>query len=204
MATFEVIARGFDRLAEHFQKLGPAVQSAQKRTVERAALLTQSKVIARAKSDLRVRSGAYSAGAEKGFSPAVQTSTGFESSAGIADGPARKYAAVQEFGAVITPKQAKVLSVPVGEALTGAGVPRYSSPLDVPGDAVWISPKGRHPLFVTLDENDEIDEVLFVGLERVEVTGKHIVERSKDEVAPLVPNMGREELDRAVAAAIGG
>lgn len=204
MATFEVIAHGLDRLAEHFQRIGPAVLEAQKRTVNRAALLTQSKIIARAKSELRVRSGGYSAGAEKGFAPATVTPSGVEARAGIADGPAAKYAAVQEFGAVITPKQAKVLAVPVGEALTGAGVPRYASPLDVPGDAMWITPKGRKPLFVTKDENDEIDQVLFVGLDHVTVTGKHIVERSTDEVAPLVPQIGSEELDRAIAAAIGG
>lgn len=203
MATFEVIARGLDRLAEHFQALAPAVREAQKRTVERAALLTQSKVISRATTELHVRTGAYVAGAEKGYRTTHGESI-FEARAGIADGPARSYAAAQEFGAVITPKNAKVLSVPLDDAKTGAGVPRYGSPLDVPGDALWISPKGRHPLFVTLDENDEIDQVLFVGLDRVEIHGKHIVERSTYEVAPLVPQMAREELDRALAQVIGG
>lgn len=43
------------------------------------------------------------------------------------------YARAQEFGAVITPRSARFLAIPVGPALTIAGVSRYASPRDVPG-----------------------------------------------------------------------
>lgn len=43
------------------------------------------------------------------------------------------YARAQEFGAVIVPRSARFLAIPVGPALTSAGVSRYASPRDVPG-----------------------------------------------------------------------
>jgi hypothetical protein len=43
------------------------------------------------------------------------------------------YARAQEFGATITPRSARFLAIPVGPALTSAGVSRYASPRDVPG-----------------------------------------------------------------------
>lgn len=61
--------------------------------------------------------------------------------AGIFTGsPASKYAAIQEFGTVgkggifptITPKRAKALTIPVGKALTPAGVARWPRAKDTP------------------------------------------------------------------------
>lgn len=57
---------------------------------------------------------------------------------GIFRGPALKYAAVQEYGATILPVRAKYLAMPVGEALTPAGVARWKSPRDFPGRLVFI------------------------------------------------------------------
>ncbi len=67
--------------------------------------------------------------------------------AGIVRGPSTKYAAVQEFGTQgknpespfpdIVPKNAKTLAVPVGPALTPAGVPRYVGPRDYPKPLVF-------------------------------------------------------------------
>lgn len=42
----------------------------------------------------------------------------------------------------IVPKNSRFLAIPVGEALTAAGVPRYSSPRDVP-DGFFIRSKGK-------------------------------------------------------------
>jgi len=47
----------------------------------------------------------------------------------LADGPVQKYAAIQLFGGTIRPKNAKFLAIPIGQALTASGVPRYGSPL---------------------------------------------------------------------------
>ena len=42
----------------------------------------------------------------------------------------------------ITPKKGKFLTIPIGENLTGAGRPRYSSPRQVP-DGFFVKTKGR-------------------------------------------------------------
>lgn len=72
---------------------------------------------------------------------------------GIFKGPSTKYAAVQELGTQgkneespfpdITPKNGEALAVPVGPALTPAGVPRYVSARDYPKPLVfapWFRP----------------------------------------------------------------
>ena len=43
-----------------------------------------------------------------------------------------KYARIHEYGGIVTPKNSKYLTIPVGPALTGAGVNRISA-RDVPG-----------------------------------------------------------------------
>ena len=57
---------------------------------------------------------------------------------GVLRGPARAYAHVQEDGATIRPKTAKALAIPQGPALTPAGVDRYGSPRNFPGELRFI------------------------------------------------------------------
>lgn len=57
---------------------------------------------------------------------------------GIFRGPAVKYAQIQEEGGVIKPKKAKALSIPVGDALTPAGVERYGGPRNYPGELRFL------------------------------------------------------------------
>ena len=67
---------------------------------------------------------------------------------GIFSGPALQYAGVQEFGTkgknpespydTIRPVKAKALAMPVGEALTPAGVPRYASPREYPRELSFV------------------------------------------------------------------
>lgn len=80
--------------------------------------------------------------------------------AGIFRGPSTRYAAVQELGTKdknpnspfdpITPKKAEALAVPVGPALTPAGVPRYIGPRDYPKHLVfapWFRPNAVGGLY---------------------------------------------------------
>ncbi len=46
----------------------------------------------------------------------------------------------------ITPKKSKFLAIPIGEGLTGAGVPRYASPRQVPG-GFFVRTKAGNLLF---------------------------------------------------------
>jgi hypothetical protein len=58
---------------------------------------------------------------------------------GVFKSPARNYARMQEFGGTITPKKAKSLAVPVGAgAITPAGVSKYDSPRQYPGELQYI------------------------------------------------------------------
>ena len=58
---------------------------------------------------------------------------------GVFRSPAREYAKIHEFGGVIKPKKARSLAVPVGsKAVTPAGVPRYASPREYPGELQFI------------------------------------------------------------------
>lgn len=52
-----------------------------------------------------------------------------------------RYGRLQEEGGTVTPKKGKFLAIPVGPALTGAGVPRFNSPRDV-GDLRFVSIRG--------------------------------------------------------------
>lgn len=199
--TFEVELKGGALLKDHFQRLGPLAREAQKRTVQRAGHAMEERLTRAATGEiLHVRSDAYRSSI--GSSEAAANATGFEVHTGIRSGAASAYAGILEDGGTIRPKNARVLSVPVGDALYATGVAKYGSPLDVPGDAFWITGK-KHPLFVESDENEELN-VLFVGLDEVTITARHPVERSFKDVAPLMPAIAQEELDRAATLALGG
>jgi hypothetical protein len=57
----------------------------------------------------------------------------------------------------ITPKKSKFLAIPIGEALTGAGVPRYASPRDVPGLQL-INRKGKPSLLALVKIKGRIEK----------------------------------------------
>lgn len=65
-------------------------------------------------------------------------------------GDSVKYARIQEYGGTITPTRAQYLAIPVGPALTAAGVSKYASPREVPGLFV-IRSKGGTLLLVRKD-----------------------------------------------------
>ena len=97
-----------------------------------------------------------------------------------------KYARVQEGppdGAAYTTVRAvrsRYLSIPVGEALTGAGVPRYDSPRDVP-DLYYVPRKGGTGGLLVLQESEERspeDPVLFVLVPEVRVPATRFLSRA--------------------------
>src|SRR3990167_6310333 len=53
-----------------------------------------------------------------------------------------RYARIQEHGGTIVPRSGKFLAIPVGPALTGAGVSRFASPRDVPPPGLVAPPGG--------------------------------------------------------------
>jgi len=83
---------------------------------------------------------------------------------GVFRGPALQYAGVQEFGTqgknpespipTIKPKQAKALAMPVGEALTPAGVPRYQSPRQFPESLRFVPFRSRNVIGALYPESE--------------------------------------------------
>lgn len=66
------------------------------------------------------------------------------------------YAQAHEDGATITPKRGKYLAIPVGKALTPAGVARYKSPRQVP-DLAYIPRRGKSPLLAKKKRGGGLD-----------------------------------------------
>lgn len=58
------------------------------------------------------------------------------------------YARVHEYGATIVPRSAKYLAIPLAAAKTAAGVSRWSSPRDFPGELTFIKSKLGNKLLV--------------------------------------------------------
>jgi hypothetical protein len=57
------------------------------------------------------------------------------------------YARIQELGGTVRPKKGKFLAIPVGPALTGAGVAKFASARDAPG-LVLVQSRGGNFLLV--------------------------------------------------------
>lgn len=65
------------------------------------------------------------------------------------------YAAIHEYGDTVRPKTAKALAIPMGEALTAGGVPRFTGPRAVPGLFVYKS-DGKAYLARSVDKRLEV------------------------------------------------
>jgi len=63
-----------------------------------------------------------------------------------------RYAAIHEYGGTIRPKKGKFLTIPVGPAMTNAGVSRFASARDVPGLVIARTLKGGFVLVKASDE----------------------------------------------------
>jgi hypothetical protein len=99
---------------------------------------------------------------------------------GIFGGPAARYAGIQEHGGVIVPKRAKALAMPVGGALTAAGVPRWASPRDYPGELRFVP--GHRGIGVLVDANT--GEVLWRLLRKVVIKPRHYLRDAMLEELP--------------------
>lgn len=106
------------------------------------------------------------------------------------------YGAAHEFGATITPKKGKYLSIPVGKALTASGVPRYASPRQVP-DLVYIERKGKKPILAKKKRNGGLD-VYFVLVKKTVLRKKRwmgsALEEQKDKIEARVASVAARRL----------
>ena len=119
---FSFSLEGEKRLLDKFKKLPFFIRGeAGIRTVTEGVLALEAAIKVNVSGKiLRVRSGRLRASITHRVQ---QTPDGIEGRVG----PNVPYARIHEFGGVIRPKRSKHLTIPINEALTPAGVPRYTA-----------------------------------------------------------------------------
>ena len=136
----EVIARFSSMSANIRNRLRDALFDLQMKL--RAAVRTQYDI-----AGLHVRTGALKNSVQ--LMPLEEDASHITARVGIGGG--LPYAKVQEYGATITPRNAMFLAIPIGEALTGAGVAKFG-PRDIEasgydGSFVRTGPSGNKIIY---------------------------------------------------------
>ena len=102
---------------------------------------------------------------------------------GSASQPVR-YARIQEKGDTVRPKRGRFLAIPIGPALTAAGVPRFHSPRDVP-DLVFVQSLRGQPLLV----KQGTGEPWFLLRRKVTIKPKHYLRDGARDAAKVLPSL---------------
>lgn len=124
-----------------------------------------------------------------GFASLVDGRPGFE--VGVVRGPALRYALVQELGTKgknpespipdIVPRQAKALAIPVGPALTPAGVERYEGPRNYPEPLSFRPSRKPNVVGVLVTEGEETAYIL---VRSVAIAPKHYLQDGVEGALP--------------------
>ena len=119
---------------------------------------------------------------------------------GVLGGPALVlvYAAAHEYGAAITPKRAKVLTIPLDAAKTPSGVPRFTAPeaKDQFEATFWRRSKAGNLILFGVRNGELVP--LFLGLTRVDLPARRFLGQTGDEVFPRL----QAELQAAVVETV--
>jgi hypothetical protein len=202
VAGFELGILNLEALKSLSGKLVGAVNRAEFRTVEILRAIAGRKMVEVLSTDLDRRTGnlVKSANASIANAQPELTASGWSVRIGYGTGPSASYAHIQEEGGTIYPVKGKVLAVPVGEALTSTGRPRYGSPTEVEG-GFWITARSGVPVFVARGVGGKGDNrgVLFIGLSKATITGVHAAERARQEAQGQSRAIFEREIAQAVA-----
>ena len=105
-------------------------------------------------------------------------------------------------GGAITPKRGKFLAIPMGPALTPAGVPRFRSPRDVPGLRFQLVRGGAMGRLVRdVGGRNSRAETWFLLVRRVVLRPRRYLLRARNELEPMVPTIIAEHLRDAILGA---
>ena len=172
-----------------------------------AALKGQKAAVLNCKRVLRVRTGRLSQSIAGKIEPgSASDAVKLTLSAGgrVAAGADVKYAATHEFGATITPKNAKMLRIPFpgGPALTGAGVDRFATPLRATGAGIFAIQKtagGKLVLVNTAARGKAASRPWYILKQSVKIPARPFLRPAFDEVAATIPAVIEKAIRRAVA-----
>lgn len=122
---------------------------------------------------------------------------------GSTQGPATKYARIHEYGGTIRPIRAKLLAVPVGPALTPAGVPRYPSPRAVPVRLSYVPAKkagvtGCVGLLVENKRRSKAGRIWYRLYSKVTLPARHWLGKSVKQAANIVPVRIKQAIEAAL------
>ena len=112
---------------------------------------------------------------------------------GVFRGPALAYAAIQETGGTITPKQAGALAIPQAPALTRAGVDRFGGPRGYPGELRLIPFRNSGVAQAGLFDAQEIKDsglegarAIYILVQRVKIKPTYWLSRPVRDALPMV------------------
>lgn len=110
------------------------------------------------------------------------------------------YAATHEFGAVIRPKNAKALRIPIpgGPAMTGAGVDRYATPIRQTAGGVFRLVKFGGRAFLV--KNGRGGGLGYVLVQQVRIPARPFMRPTFDRVAAALPGRLRATISRLLEA----
>ena len=112
------------------------------------------------------------------------------------------YARIQEYGGVIRPKNAAHLTIPIGEALTGNGVARFTARqlIQSPGSYGYVGTFTRNKVIFGRRENKTF-EPLFVLKDQVTIKRVGYLNDSMRERKDWMRGVVKLELEKAISGA---
>lgn len=178
------MTRTLRQAAEDYERAaGGGLLEAMRRTLIGVALMGEAQARENATSSPKVRSGH--------LRRSISSETTLEASRVVltlraGEGATERYASAQEYGATVRPRRGKFLAIPVGRALTGAGVPRYPSPRAVPGLRFVPIRGGSMGLLVKdVGKRNARSDTYFILLRSVRVPATRYIGRALDSIRPV-------------------
>jgi phage gpG-like protein len=141
---------------------------------------------------LKARSGRYRASVRHEFADKGKTGR---------TGPNVEYAAQKEHGGVITPKKGQYLTIPLRGAQTRSGVARR--PITEYEGFFHRTSDGRLFFFGSPTEGSDRVVPLFFLTKRVKQEPKHLVRKSRENIAPEAGDRLRREIRKTISEVIG-
>ncbi len=134
----------FQRVIKELGSMGQAAVNASTAGLKKGVKIAAGRVVSDYLSgqSLKKRSGLLALAVDSWMAGPLEGVVGVRSGAAV-----DKYKwLLGDESMTITPKRSKFLAIPIGEGLTGAGVPRYASPRQVP-DGFFVRTKAGNLLF---------------------------------------------------------
>jgi len=185
---------GYERTVAELGGMGAAVRAACSKGLGKGVKLAAGRVVSEylTGQSLKRRTGNLARAVQGWMASDLEGVVGVQSNAAVS-----KYAwLLGDESKTIVPKKAKFLTIPIGENLTGAGVPRFTSPRQVP-DGFFVNTKG-HLLFGYKKGKRGKFRALFVLVKSVFVQGSGAlydgVTDSEDDIVSAM----QTKIDKAI------